>query len=170
MVPSVNDNAFGIKVIYHNADEVEGDHHIITANPTYDHFKGPLGLITIYCAKYTFNNFTQLVSNFICLPLKRYFKSVFRKMNLPKFAGDYFPNNFSFSTKGIGGQWNDQLFYINKSLFGTACGIATHPLVWIYTFNFMVKYVHGGYPANEVTFVIIPDIIQFMHYTLWYPI
>ena len=104
------------------------------------------------------------IQNCICMPLKRYFKSRFSKMNCHSI------NTFSSSTKGMGGGWHYQLFYIKKSFFSTAYGMATPPLVWIYTFIFMAKYSHGGYYICEVEFWIIPEIIQFMHYTPWYPV
>ena len=156
-------------MILHNDDEVDDDHHIRTANPTYENFNGLLGLITIYCAKDKFKDFTQIKYNCTCLPLKRYIDSWFSEMNFPRLSGEYLSNTFSSSTKGIGGLWNGQVFYIKKSFFGTAYGIKTPPLVWIYTFVFMAKYVHGGYSYYNVTFGTIPEIIRFIHYTLWYP-
>ena len=62
------------------------------------------------------------------------------------------------------------MFYIKKSFFGTAYGIATPFLVWIYTFIFLDKYAHGGYSSYEVAFRKIPDIIKFRHYILWDPV
>ena len=91
-------------------------------------------------------------------------------MKLPRLTWGYPINNFSSYTKGIVGHCHDQVFYIHNSFFENAYGIATHPLVLIYTFIFMAKYTHGEYSAFEVSFGTIPDTIHFMHYTLWDPI
>ena len=85
--PSLIENAFEIKVIFHNHYGFDDEHHIRTENPTYENSKGLLGLITIYCAKYTFKDFTQLASNFIFVSLKRYFKSGFYNINTPRLTG-----------------------------------------------------------------------------------
>ena len=101
-VPSLINNTFEIKMIFHNDDEFVDYHHIITANTTYEHFKGHLGLITIDCTKDTFKYFTHLVSTFIFLPLKRYFKYRFSKINFLRLTGGYPTNNPPSSKKGIG--------------------------------------------------------------------
>ena len=152
-------NTFKIKVIFHHYDEVDGDHYIRTAKPTCNHFKGPLGTITIYCTKDTFKDFTQMLSNFICMPLKRYFKSQFSQVNCPILTLEYSANTFSSSTKGIGGHCHDQVFYIKKFFFVNTYVMSKSPLVCIYTLTFLAKYVHGRYSAYEVAFETIPDII-----------
>ena len=67
-VTSLINNESEIKVVFHNHDEVYDDHHIITSNPKCENLKVPLGLITVYCAKDIFKDFTQLVSKivFVC--------------------------------------------------------------------------------------------------------
>ena len=70
-IPSLINNSFEIKLIFHNHNEVDDDHHIRSTKSTYYHFKGPFGLITIYCTKDIFNHFNQLVYYFIFMPLNR---------------------------------------------------------------------------------------------------
>ena len=70
-VSSLINNSFEIKLIFHNHNEVDDDHHIRSTKSTYYHFKGPFGLITIYCTKDIFNHFNQLVYYFIFMPLNR---------------------------------------------------------------------------------------------------
>ena len=91
-------------------------------------------------------------------------------MNHPRLTGKYSTNNFSSSTKGIGGHCHGQVFYRNKSFLGNAYIMATLSLVFIYTFIFLDKYAHEGYSAYEFSFGEIPDIIQSMKYKLWYPV
>ena len=70
--PYLIGNEFRTKVIFHNYDEFDYDHHIITENYIYDHYKGLLVLITIHCFKATLKDFTPRASNFICLTFKRH--------------------------------------------------------------------------------------------------
>ena len=142
-LPYLINNSFEIKVIFHNHDDVGDDHHIRTANPTYDNFKGPFGLITIYCTKYTFKYFTQLESNFICMPLNSYFKSWFSKTICPRITGYYYINNFSYSAKGIGGHWHGQVFYKKKSFFGTSYGMTTPPTLFFTPLYFCINMQMG---------------------------
>ena len=157
-------------MIFHNDDDVDDDLHIITANPTYNNYKGLIVLISIYHAKDIFNYFNKMASIFIFLLLKRYFKSHFSNIKCPIFNRDYSTINFYSSTKGVVDHWSEQVICRNKSFFGTDYGMATQNLVLIDTSTFLYEHAHGGYSAYKVPFGTIYEIIQLMHYTLWYPI
>ena len=40
-------------------------------------------------------------------------------------------------------------------------------LPWVGTSNFMDEHEHGGYFSYRDTFNTTPDLIQYIHYTLW---
>ena len=153
-------------MIFHNEYGAEDDHRVSTANPTYEYYKGTLGIIAINHVKATFNYFTQLVSNFILLPLNSYIEYWFSKINLPILTEEYSTIIFSYSAKGIVGHCCDQVFFGNKSFFWTAYGMSTPPFVWIDTSIFLDKSGHGSFYDYYFFFGDIPDIIQFIHYTL----
>ena len=119
-------------MIFHNDDEVGDDHRISTTDITYENCKRQLGIITIYLSKTIFKDLTKLVSNFIYHSLKSYFKSWFSNKKFRRSTEYYYTYNLSYSTKGIGEHWCDQLFCMNDSIFET--------LVCIDTSNFLDKH------------------------------
>ena len=72
--------------------------------------------------------------------------------------------------RGYGGKWCDQVFYSNKSLFGNVCGMEKYPLPWVDISTCLDKNSHEGYSAYGIAFGTTPDIVLFLHYTLWDPI
>ena len=62
------------------------------------------------------------------------------------------------------------MLYRKKFFLGNAYGTETPHLVYIDTYTFLAKYAHGGYSAYDVVFGTIPNIMQFIHSTLWDPI
>ena len=142
--------------MFQNYDEFDEDWHISTAETTYYHYKGFPELLSIYPTKDTFKDFTQLASKSIYMPLKRYFKSWFFNMNFPRLTREYSINTFPSYTKGIGWHWCDQVFFRNKSFFGTVYGMSKTPLIWVDISTFPDKHSHGGYSAYEVDFGTIP--------------
>ena len=74
-----------------NYNDVYDKFYIITLDTTSDQYKTPFELLFMDCSKYTYKDFTQLVYNFICLPLQRHFKSHFQKRTAQDSLGSIPP-------------------------------------------------------------------------------
>ena len=125
-ITSLINNAFETKVILYNDDEVDNDHNISTEKPTYEHYRGPLGLIIIDCIKATLKDFTHLAYNCICLTLNRYFKSQFSDITFPIEL--LYQNRISIY-KGTEYHWFDQVLCRNDYFFGNVYGMEIFPLL-----------------------------------------
>ena len=150
-----------------NDDDYDYKLYIVTADTAHEHYKGRVGIITIDRAKNTFNYFIHLASNFICMPLKRYFKSRFSKYEIPKTRCLLFHKWVLLLHQFYMGALAWPIFLLKEVLTWYWLCYGSTPLVWIDTSTCMFKYSLGGYSDYYVAFGTIPNILKFMQYKLW---
>ena len=108
----------------------QGQRHVCPLNTTeqdtnYEHYLVPLGFIPIDHVKAAFRDTTQLVSKFLCLPIRQHFKYRFTRLYFPRLTEKYSTYTFFYSKNVIGGGWCDHVFCGKKYLFWDFYGMST---------------------------------------------